>query len=198
MLIDPLIPEIWLFRNLIMKIQGQGLRWGQSLRSQWLNVGTLSFLFHVNQPSHSLNMSISKFDHKIQGQGHSSRSHSGSNILLTQQIPSIPCQLSVDIFLRYSCFKFWLKNPNSRSKVKVTQLVQHLFSALAFHFTPIIPTIPKVWPIKCLTEKKEPKFGKQICLYIFSNRIPLKYNGIYPPKFCTDSMSVSYFILGPR
>ena len=49
---------------------------------------------------------------KIQGQGHRSNSHSGSNILLTH-IPFMPCQSAIP-FLWYSYFKIW----PGKSKVK--------------------------------------------------------------------------------
>ena len=63
---------------------------------------------------------------KIQGQSHSSRSHSRYNILLTH-IPFFPCWLALK-FLRYSYFKNWPWKPRSRSwvrssKFKVTMWV---------------------------------------------------------------------------
>ena len=39
------------------------------------------------------------------------------------------------------------------------------FNASAIHFTSIIPTIPQMWPMECLTMKKTQNqyFEKQIC-----------------------------------
>ena len=70
-----------------------------------------------NRPSHSWDMTFSKFDLKIQGQGHgwgqSLKSQCESNILSTQ-ILLIPCQSAIP-FLRYDFFKIW----PWKSKVKV-------------------------------------------------------------------------------
>ena len=63
---------------------------------------------------------------KVQGHDHSSRSHSGFDILSTQ-ILFVPCQLTLQL-LRYSFLKFDLENPRSRSwtrsKIKVTKWVR--------------------------------------------------------------------------
>ena len=64
MSIGHLIPEIRLFQNLTLKIQGQGHGWGQveshkvSVRSYQLT----SLSFRVNRPSHSWDTTFSKFD----------------------------------------------------------------------------------------------------------------------------------------
>ena len=58
------IPEIWLFQNLALKIQGQGNGWGQSLKSEsGCNILSIYILsFHVNRPYHSWDTAFSKFD----------------------------------------------------------------------------------------------------------------------------------------
>ena len=75
--IDHPIPEIRLFQNLTLKIQGQGHRWGERWKSQSgcnilldiesHNMGpTLyrltSLSFHVNRPFHTWETAFSKFD----------------------------------------------------------------------------------------------------------------------------------------
>ena len=62
--IDPSIPDIWLFKNLILKIQSKvmGMVKGQG-HSEYENLSThISFLFHVNQPSHSCDTADLQFD----------------------------------------------------------------------------------------------------------------------------------------
>ena len=75
-----------------------------------------SLSFHVNRPSHSWDTTFSKFDFKIQGQGHgwcqSWKLQSGCNILSTH-IPFVPCQSAIP-FLRYSIFKIWPWKPNAK------------------------------------------------------------------------------------
>ena len=61
------IPEIRLFQNLTLKIQGQGQGWGQSWKSQsGCNILSIqiSFSFHVNRPFHSRDTAFPKFDLK--------------------------------------------------------------------------------------------------------------------------------------
>ena len=61
---------------------------------------------------------------KIQGQGHSSSSHSASNILSTHT-PSVPCQSTLP-FLRYSYFKMlpwkFIVGPHSGSNILLTHI----------------------------------------------------------------------------
>ena len=113
------IPEIRIFQNLTLKIQGHGHGWGQS----WsYKVGVTSYRltslsFHVNRPSHSWDTAFSKFD-LVNPRSRSwvrwtLKSQHGSNILLTH-IPLIPCQSAIP-FLRYDFFKIW----PWKSKVKV-------------------------------------------------------------------------------
>ena len=101
------IPELRLFQNLTLKINGQGT----SYRLTSLSI-------HVNRASHSQVTTFTKFDLKIKGQGHgwghTSKSKWGSNILSTH-IPFAPCQSSL-IFLTYSIFQIWPWK--SRVKVK--------------------------------------------------------------------------------
>ena len=58
------IPEIWLFQNFTLKIQGQGHGWG--VESHKVGVTTsyrfTSLSFHVNRPFHSWDTAFSKFD----------------------------------------------------------------------------------------------------------------------------------------
>ena len=87
MSIDTPIPEIQLFQNLTLKIQGQGH--SSSSHSGANSLWTHFLSFQVNQPSHSWYMFTDFYI--VQGQGHSSRSHSGSEIFSTK-IPFFPCQ----------------------------------------------------------------------------------------------------------
>ena len=80
-----------------------------SLTSYWLTC----LWFHVSRPSHSWDIAISKFELKIQGQGHSSKSQSRYSTLSTH-IPFIPCWSALP-FLGYSYFKIW----HWKFKVKV-------------------------------------------------------------------------------
>ena len=79
--------------------------------SYWLT----SLLYHVNDP-HS--WESPPFISKFNLENPRSRSHSGSNILLTH-IPFIPCQLTLT-FLRYGFFKIW----PWKSKVKAMGAVK--------------------------------------------------------------------------
>ena len=113
------IPEIWLFKNLTLKIQGQGHRWGESWKSQHgSNILSTHIPFIPCQSAIPfLIWLFRKLTLKIQGQGHglgqSWKSQSVFNILSTH-IPFVPCQLALP-FLRYSIFKVW----PWKSKVKV-------------------------------------------------------------------------------
>ena len=115
------IPEIGLFQNLTLKIQGQGHGWGERWKSQsGCNILSTHIPFVPCQSGipflsydFFLNLTL-----KIKGQGHewshSSKSQvSGSNIL-SIHIPFVPCQSALP-FLRYSIFKIW----PWKSKVKV-------------------------------------------------------------------------------
>ena len=64
MSISPPIPEIYLFQNFTLKIQGQG---HGEVKVQFHIMGPTSYwltsiLFYVNHPSHYRDMFISKFD----------------------------------------------------------------------------------------------------------------------------------------
>ena len=72
------IPELWLFQNLTLKIQGQGHGWGPTSKSQ---CGS-NILW-----------------------GPTSKSQCGSNILSTH-IPFVPCQSGIP-FLSYDFYKIW-------------------------------------------------------------------------------------------
>ena len=105
-------PEIRLFQNLTLKIQGQGHGRGERWKSQHGSQHSInSHPFHSMSIGHPIpevwpfqNLTL-----KIQGQGHGRGRHwmsqHGSNILSTH-IPYIPCQLAIP-FLRYGCFKIW-------------------------------------------------------------------------------------------
>ena len=93
---------------------------------------------------------------QIQGQGHewdlSSRSHNGTNILLTH-IPFVPCQWPP--FLRGTSF-FYFKSWPRKSKVKVTiqgHTVDPTSYSHSFHSMSIDPHIPEIWLFQNLTLK---------------------------------------------
>ena len=100
-----------------------------------------SLSFHVNRPSHSWDMTFSKFDLEIQGQGHGWgecwKSQSGCNSL-SIHIAFVPCQSALP-FLRYSIFKIW----PWKSKVKVmgevdieshkVDVTSYRLTSLSFH-----------------------------------------------------------------
>ena len=88
-----------LFQKLAFMVQGQGHGWGKNSNSQsesdfLLTHNLTSLSFHVNQSSHSWDMAFSDSTLKILCQGHSSRSHSGSNIFST--LISLKCSMWVD------------------------------------------------------------------------------------------------------
>ena len=89
--------------------------WSHNVSLTFYRLTSLSF--HVNQPSHSWDMTFSKFDlenpRSRSWLGQSWKSQSGCNIPLTH-IPFVPCQSALP-FLRYSIFKIW----PWKSKVKV-------------------------------------------------------------------------------
>ena len=86
----PPIPEVQLFKNLTLKIQGQARKWGHIIGP--ISYQSTSLSFHVNWSSHSWD--IWKFDLD----NPRSRSHTGSNIL-SSYIPFGLCQ-SAFHFLR--------------------------------------------------------------------------------------------------
>ena len=105
--IDLPIPKIWLLKiwpwkskvKVMVEVKVYSHNLGPTssrLKSIW---------FHVNPPSYSYDRAFLKFDFKIQGQSHSSRSHSRCNIL-SIHIPFIACWSALP-FLRYSYFKNW-------------------------------------------------------------------------------------------
>ena len=64
------IPEIWLFQNLILKIQGQGHGWGQSRKSQsGCNILLTNIPFVSIDPSFSKISNFLNLTLKIQGEG---------------------------------------------------------------------------------------------------------------------------------
>ena len=116
------IPEIRLFQNSTLKIQGQGHCWGESSKSQ---SGCNFLSTHIPfVPCQSalpfLRYSIFKIwpwtsKVKVMSEGKESwKPQHGSNILSTH-IPFIPCQSAIP-FLRYDFFKIW----PWKSKVKAT------------------------------------------------------------------------------
>ena len=118
------------------KVKGQG----HIVGSTTYQLTSLSF--HVDRPSHSWDMAISKFDLESprSKSGQRLRSHSGSNILSTH-IPFIRCQSTLP-FLRYNFFKLWPWKSKVkimvRWNIKVKQLAQHPFDVFPFCFTSIL------------------------------------------------------------
>ena len=134
MSIGPPIPEIRLFKKLTLKIQGQG----HSSRSHRPTSNQLTSLpFHVNQPSHSWYMVISKFDlenpkvkvmHEVKVQGHlvGPTFHRLTSFSFHANLPSTP---------RY----VYLKILPWKSKIKVTLWAQHPLDSHPFCSTSISP-----------------------------------------------------------
>ena len=107
MLIGPPIPEIQLFQDLTMKIQGQAHGWGQSSKSQYESSIPSTHISLVPCQSALLFMRYSIFKvwpwkskDKVTAQGHK------VGITLSTHIPFVPC-LSDLLFLGYSYFKIW-------------------------------------------------------------------------------------------
>ena len=106
------IPEIQHFKNLTLKIKGQGHGCGNNSKSQCgSNIRSTHIPFVPCQSSLSFlsydffqNLTL-KFKGQGYGWGHSSKSQCGSNILSTH-IPFVPCQSALP-FLKYSIFKIW-------------------------------------------------------------------------------------------
>ena len=122
------IPEIQIFQNFTLKIQGQSHRWGHA------------------------------------------RSHSGSNILLTQILFISSCQMAL-AFLRYGYFKIgpWKSKDQShrwgQSQGHIVDPLSIQCTYFLFHVNLSIgPNIPKIHPIECVTKKsvKEQKKKKNL------------------------------------
>ena len=97
-----------------------------------------SFWFHVTPPSYCYDKAFFfKLTFEIQGQSHSSWSHTRYNILSTH-ILFVPCW-SVLLFLRYSYFKIgpWKSKFNVMGEVKVPShnmsLTYYRLASLSFH-----------------------------------------------------------------
>ena len=135
------IPEIRLFQNLTLKIQGQGHGRGTlkvtTLVQHSVDSNTfrsMSICHPIPELQHFQNLNL-----KIQGQGHEWRRHwksqSGYNILWTY-IPLIPCQSAIP-FLRYDFFKTW----PWKSKVKVmgeVDIKTHSMGPTFYRFTSLL------------------------------------------------------------
>ena len=108
MLFGTPVPGIQLFRNLTLKIQGQGHSSRSQSRYNTLYTHIPFIPFWSALPFLSYDF-LKKMTLKIKGQGHgwghSSKSQCGSNILSTH-IPFAICQSALP-FLRYSSFKIW-------------------------------------------------------------------------------------------
>ena len=114
-----------------------------------------SFLFHVNQPSHSWDKAISDSDLEISTPRSRSWVWSKGKVIQSAQyhINSLPFHFTsirptmpeIKLFRNLT-----MKHPRSRSwvrsKVKVTYCTQYPTDALPFRFTSIGPTIPEIWP----------------------------------------------------
>ena len=193
------IPEIRLFQNLTVKIQGQSQGWGQSWKLQsGCNILSTHIPFvqcqsppPIPEIQHFQNLTL-----KIQGQGHGWRGHlksqHGSNILLTH-IPLIPCQSAISS-LRYDFFKFDLDNPRSRSWVrgtlKVTKWVQHPIDSHPFCSMSIGPSIPEIQHFQNLTFKIQRQ--GQMTMMLHSDRSRQFHrtsNGINPSSGFRDMVS---------
>ena len=126
MLIGPPVPEIQL-----SKVQSHNVN--------LTSYGLTSLWFRVNWPSHSWEKHFQNLTLKIQGQGHSSRSQSRYNTLLTQ-IPFFYVDWPSHSWYT-AISKFDIENSRSRSwvrsKLKVTTWVQHsVLTSLSFHVNP--------------------------------------------------------------
>ena len=153
------IPEIRLFQNLTLKIQGQGHGWGERWKS---HMGPtfhrlISLSFYVNRPSHSWDTAFS-WTFKIQGQDHgwsqSWGSQSGCNILSTH-IPFVnwPSH-SWDTFS-----KFDFENPRSRSKSHMGQMTMTLHHYRSRH---VHETFNGVNPFSSFTDMRSAKSGPNL------------------------------------
>ena len=103
-------------KNSTLEIQGQCHGWDQTWKSQHgSNILLTHILLVPHQPTPLFLWQIFflNLTFKIQGQSHSSRSHSRYNIL-SIHIPFVPCWSALP-FLTYSYFKHW----PWKSKVKV-------------------------------------------------------------------------------
>ena len=124
MLMGPPIPEIQLFKELTLKIQGQGHGWNRSSKLQCESNIMNILSTHIPLVPCRLALPFLRYSFfkvwpwKIQGQGHSSRSQSRYNTLSTR-IPFVPCQSALP-FLGYSYFKIW----HWKFKVKVISEVK--------------------------------------------------------------------------
>ena len=134
------IPEIRLFQNLTLKIQGQGHGWESQ---SGCNILSTHIPFVPCQSALPfLRYSIfKKLTLKIQVQGHerggSWKPQHGSNILSTH-IPFIPCQSAIP-FLRYDFFKIWPWKSKVKAMVEVKVhshkvcVTSYRLTSLSFH-----------------------------------------------------------------
>ena len=119
-----------------------------------MNGWLTSFSFHVNQPSHSWDKTISHSDLQISTPRSRSWVWSKGKVIQSAQYhinsprfnftsirPTIPeIELFRNLTLKYPRSRSWV-----RSKVKVTYCTQYPTDALPFRFTSIGPTIPEIW-----------------------------------------------------
>ena len=120
-----------------------------------MNGWLTSFLFHVNQPSHSWDKAISDSDLDILTPRSRSWVWSEGKVIQLAQYhvnsprfhfasirPTIPeIELFRNLTLKHPRWRSWV-----RSKVKVTYCTQYPTDALPFRFTSIGPTILEIWP----------------------------------------------------
>ena len=156
------IPEIRLFQNLTLKIQGQGHRWGESWKSQHgSNILSTHIPFIPCQSAIPfLIWLFRKLTLKIQGQGNGlgqSWKSQSVFIILSTHIPFVPCQSALP-FLRYSIFKDW----PWKSKVKVIgegKVESHNMDPTFYRLTSLFNSmsighpIPEIWLFQNLTLK---------------------------------------------
>ena len=144
MLIGPPIPQIQHFKNLTLKIKGQGHGWGHTLK--WQSGSNILSTHIPFVPCQSAIPFVSydffkNFTLKIKGQGHrwghSSKWQCGSSILSTH-IPFVSCQSALPV-LRYSIFKVWPWKWRVKVMGEVTVqshnvgLISYRLTSLSFH-----------------------------------------------------------------
>ena len=145
MLIDSPILQIQIFQNLTFKIQGQGHGCGQKSQVTkwvWLCIDLHPFCSMLISPPIP---GIWLFQNLLAGQGHSSKSHSGSNVLWTH-IPFHPTLVDppipeIQLFHDLENSRSWSWE---RSKFKATKSVPFPIHSHPFHSAAISPPIPMI------------------------------------------------------
>ena len=172
------IPEIQLFQNLTLKIQGQGHGWGGPWKSQH---GSNILLTNIPFIPCQSAMPFLRYDFfkiwawkskvKVMGEVNVESHNMGSTFWLT----SLLFHVNRPSYFRHTTFsKFDLENPRSRSwlrwTLKVTTWVQHSIDSHPFHSMSIGHVIPEIQLFQNLTLKMQGQGQMTMMLHNYRSR----------------------------